>query len=68
MTSGKLFGKSKTMAYIGGAPKSQEVGEVVVFEKVNQGARLQEAVKFTGDEKMSFFGHSVTTIDLNSDG
>ena len=53
--------------YLGGAPRSNGVGEVLLFVN-DQGPWLTLYRTLRGDKFGSGFGYSITTVDINNDG
>lgn len=56
------------MSYVGGAPRSQETGQVVFFsrEKIGQ-SLLRVDLILDGEMFASSFGYEVLAIDINGD-
>lgn len=64
VTGGKYFGDS--YSYVGGAPRSENHGQVMFFEKTKQNPmRLHE--KLDGEQFASGFGYQLVTADVNGD-
>lgn len=65
VTGGKYFGDS--ISYVGGAPRSNGHGQVVIFEK--SGSTVMSVVKvLEGEQFASSFGYELETADINGDG
>ncbi|CAK8695050.1 unnamed protein product [Clavelina lepadiformis] len=69
LTTGFLVSGSN-INFIAGAPRSNDTGEVVIFEKVRIGSltvmRQKEILR--GQILASSFGYTVEVFDLNGDG
>ena len=60
-----------TTSYIGGAPRSENSGQVLMFKSPTQnGIKLDLSRRntLTGEQFGSLFGHDVIAVDLNDDG
>jgi hypothetical protein len=65
VTGGKYFGE--TISYVGGAPRSNGHGQVVIFEKT--GSTVMSVRKIIdGEQFASSFGYVLETADINGDG
>lgn len=67
VTSGKFRGFSERV-YVGGAPRSNSVGQVVVFKKSNSNLLYFKQSILSGTMAFSAFGTDLAAVDFDSDG
>jgi integrin alpha 7 len=65
VTGGKYFGDNYT--YVGGAPRSENHGQVMFFEKTKQNPMKLAREKLDGEQFASGFGYQLVTADVNGD-
>ena len=71
IVTGKFFNKQQN--YISGAPRSNEMGQVLVMSKQNVNGKKGESTFRTdqiidGEQMASAFGYTLTKMDFNADG
>lgn len=64
VTGGKYFDESYT--FVGGAPRSENHGQVMFFEKLKQNP-MRVVKKLDGEQFASGFGYQLVTADVNGD-
>lgn len=65
VTGGKYFDDRYT--YVGGAPRSENHGQVMFFEKSNNQNPMTTGLKLDGEQFASGFGYQLVTADVNGD-
>lgn len=65
VTGGKYFNSSYT--YVGGAPRSENNGQVMFFSKQKSNP-MSVLLKLDGEQFASGFGYQLATADVNGDG
>lgn len=65
VTGGKYFDDRYT--YVGGAPRSENHGQVMFFEKHNNQNPMETGMKLDGEQFASGFGYQLVTADVNGD-
>ncbi|CRK96534.1 CLUMA_CG009900, isoform A, partial [Clunio marinus] len=65
VTGGKYF--DDTFTYVGGAPRSENHGQVIFFEKLKQINPMRVIQKLDGEQFASGFGYQLVTADVNGD-
>ncbi|KAG5684851.1 hypothetical protein PVAND_014061 [Polypedilum vanderplanki] len=67
VTAAKFF-NDQTYIYVGGAPRSENHGQVIFFEKSSRVAMPMEVrLKLDGEQFASGFGYELATADVNGD-
>ena len=66
VTAGKYFNDS--MYYAAGAPRSNDNGQVVIFNKLRNTVPINTVYILDGEQFASNFGYELTTADINGDG
>lgn len=67
VTSGKFRGFNER-AFVGGAPRSNSTGQVVVFRKVNSNLVYFKQSILSGTMAFSAFGTDLAAVDFDNDG
>lgn len=63
---GNIVSKQKT--YVTGAPRSRDVGQVLLFTEDKDGLTVDPTHYLTGEQFGSSFGYSLAVLDINMDG
>ena len=69
MIAGKFRGYTNyDVIYVGGAPRSNATGQVVLF--FSSGGKLDyyENGRIDGEQAFSAFGYDITAVDFDNDG
>ena len=67
VTAGNFMNPS-VISYAAGAPRSNDTGEVIIFEKRPQHSIMNVIAILHGEQFASSFGYELTSADLNNDG
>lgn len=65
VTSGRFF--SEKLSFVGGAPRSNGVGQVIFYSKAKPASLFQIDTILDGEQFGSSFGYSITSLDVNGD-
>jgi hypothetical protein len=66
--STKIGQINNSTVYIGGAPRSKDLGQVVLFVQNDRYKSLSQTHYLTGEQFGANFGHDFAVVDLNTDG
>jgi len=65
VTTGRFF--SEKLSFVGGAPRSDGVGQVIFYSKAKPVSLFQIDAILDGEQFGSSFGYSLTSLDVNGD-
>ncbi|KAK3102048.1 hypothetical protein FSP39_008384 [Pinctada imbricata] len=68
VVAGKFKGYNYDRMYVGGAPRSNSTGQVVLFFNSLSGLDYFENQVIDGEQPFSAFGYDITAVDFDNDG